>query len=157
VVGQPRGPRPAGPVQREYGSRPVMWHAHVRRTRGVVRARDGVVGRSPAARWQALVGPWGGARHGGEGGLSPRRLVGGEQLGDGRTVTLRLRWNSGGRQRPPGCFVAWGGEGKAEAGLARGSNGGAGRAHREDESAVVLLCDSGGEGAAFRRLTMDER
>jgi hypothetical protein len=40
--------------------------------------------------------------------------------------------------------VAQGGEGKAKAGLARGSNGGKGRTHREDESAEVLLRDSAG-------------
>jgi hypothetical protein len=91
------------------------------------------------------VGPRGGTGRGGEGGLSPKRLVGDEQLGGGRTAVLWLWWNFGERRRPPSGSVARGGEGKAEVGLARGSNGGAGGAHYEDE----LVVD-------FRRLTVDE-
>jgi hypothetical protein len=59
-------------------------------------------------------------------------------------MVLRLRWNSDRQRRPMGGSAAWGGEGKAEVGLARGSNGGADGAHREDESTAVLLHDSGG-------------
>jgi hypothetical protein len=58
-------------------------------------------------------------------------------------MMLQQRWNSDKWRQPSGGSAAMGGEGEGEARLPRGSNGGVGRAHHEDELAAALLHDSG--------------
>jgi hypothetical protein len=91
------------------------------------------------------------AGHGGECGLSSRQLVGGEAArrwkngGAPATVELRLAVVTS------GWTCGMGGEGEAEAGLPKGSNGNARGAHRGDELTVVLLRNSGGEARFSHR------
>jgi hypothetical protein len=58
-------------------------------------------------------------------------------------MMLQQRWNSDKWRQPSGRSAAQGGEGEGEARLPRGSNGGVGGAHHEDELAAALLHDSG--------------
>jgi hypothetical protein len=69
-------------------------------------------------------------------------------------MVLQQRWSSNKWRRPSGGSAAQGGEGEGEARLPRGSNGGVGGAHHEDELAVALLCDFGAVACFSHRRRM---